>query len=127
MPRSTFVIFLARMVADPALTVQVILRDVPELGYRSHASPARGELCIASPSLASGYWLDRDLTSSAFVSMRGKRFFRTGDIAERGLDDFRVDSVETFRGAAHPPHAANLPATPLASRRVPSGTPPSST
>jgi fatty-acyl-CoA synthase len=48
-----------------------------------------GELVTRCPSLFSGYWDDPAATSSAFVELQGRRYFRTGDIG-------RVDAEGYF-------------------------------
>jgi mycobactin phenyloxazoline synthetase len=42
-----------------------------------------GELYIAGPQVAAGYWRDEEETARAFVSVRGDRAYRTGDRAVR--------------------------------------------
>jgi len=49
-----------------------------------------GELLVAGPNVADGYWKDPGATGRAFIERDGKRWFRTGDIIERTDDDFLV-------------------------------------
>ncbi|MEM8570019.1 MAG: amino acid adenylation domain-containing protein, partial [Pseudomonadota bacterium] len=49
-----------------------------------------GDLCIGGAGLSSGYWQRPDLTGERFITLRGERFYRTGDIAVLSHD-------ETFR------------------------------
>src|SRR5690606_13199351 len=52
-----------------------------------------GELCIAGPQLARGYWNRPELTAKAFVEnplVTGDRIYRTGDLA-RWLPDGNVE------------------------------------
>jgi D-alanine--poly(phosphoribitol) ligase subunit 1 len=48
-----------------------------------------GELLVAGPQLSSGYFGAEDPTRTAFIILRGKRWYRTGDLAYR-------DSIGTF-------------------------------
>lgn len=61
------------------------LRDVPELGYRTSDRPyPRGELCVRSRWLTSGYFGRPDATAAVFDA---DGYFLTGDIVEeRGPD-----------------------------------------
>jgi len=49
----------------------------------------QGELLLGGPQLSSGYFGEDDLTSAGFPMLRGKRWYRTGDLAYR-------DSAGTF-------------------------------
>ncbi len=40
-----------------------------------------GELCIAGPGVARGYWNNDALTREKFIAHDGRRFYRTGDLA----------------------------------------------
>ncbi|MCR9142109.1 MAG: AMP-binding protein [bacterium] len=42
-----------------------------------------GELWLAGPGLALGYWRDTELTSTRFVERDGRRWYRTGDRVRR--------------------------------------------
>ena len=67
--------------------VQVHLLDVPELGYLSSDKPyPRGEICVHTDVMIEGYFKNQAKTDEAFVTVDGKRFFRTGDIGFRRLD-----------------------------------------
>ena len=65
-----------------------------------------GELCLAGPQLAEGYWQRPDLTAKAFVScpfMAGMKMYRTGDLArydEEGRLVYlgRIDNQVKLRG-----------------------------
>ena len=70
--------------------VEVELIDVPELGFFTTDRPLpRGELCVSTMTMSPGYWqlstsdqsADQD-TEQQFVTIRGTRFYRTGDIVE---------------------------------------------
>lgn len=59
--------------------VEVILIEVPELGYYAGGLPERGEICVRTPHMISGY-LGRDSTFD------DAGYFHTGDLGERGAD-----------------------------------------
>lgn len=64
---------------------------------------ARGELWLAGPCLAAGYWQRPELTAAVFVSDGGRRWYRTGDQVsrdERGLFAFhgRTDQQVKING-----------------------------
>jgi acyl-CoA synthetase (AMP-forming)/AMP-acid ligase II len=45
-----------------------------------------GELLLAGPQLASGYWRDGALTNECFITLGGKRWYRSGDLARQDED-----------------------------------------
>ena len=45
-----------------------------------------GELLLAGPQLASGYWRDGALTNERFITLGGKRWYRSGDLARQDED-----------------------------------------
>jgi non-ribosomal peptide synthetase component F len=51
---------------------------------RSGGEP--GELLLAGPQLASGYWRDRSLTDERFMTLDGTRWYRSGDLARQDAD-----------------------------------------
>jgi len=61
-----------------------------------------GEICLAGPGLATGYYQDAILTAQKFVYWHGHRIYRTGDFARRtehGLEYAgRADSFVKNRG-----------------------------
>ena len=64
-------------------SAELQLIDAPELGYTSSDMPyPRGELVAWTPRMTPGYYGDQEQTDAAFVTIGGKRFFRTGDIAQ---------------------------------------------
>ena len=42
-----------------------------------------GEIIVHGPQLMQGYWGQAEATAQAFVTLEGKRFLRTGDLAHR--------------------------------------------
>jgi fatty acid CoA ligase FadD9 len=63
--------------------VDVKLIDVPDLGYLTTDVPARGEICVKTPHMISGYLGDPDSTSERFDE---DGFFHTGDLGVRDPD-----------------------------------------
>ena len=65
-----------------------------------------GELCLAGPQIAEGYWKQPELTAEKFVScpfLPGEKMYRTGDLArynEKGELEFlgRMDTQVKLRG-----------------------------
>ena len=57
---------------------EIKLLDVPEMGYMATDLPPRGELCIKTDTMISGYFNNEEETREKFVD----GFFRTGDIVE---------------------------------------------
>jgi len=51
---------------------------------RSAGEP--GELLLAGPQLAAGYWRDRSLTDDRFTTLDGTRWYRSGDLARQDAD-----------------------------------------
>lgn len=47
---------------------------------------AEGELCIAGPSVLQGYWNKPEWTEKAFLSWKGERWYRTGDLVAEEPD-----------------------------------------
>lgn len=66
------------------LTAKVVDDDLNEV-----AAGTPGELLIAGPQVALGYWKDRDKTKAAFVNdpASGARAYRTGDLVRRPASD----------------------------------------
>ncbi|KAI9014230.1 hypothetical protein DFJ74DRAFT_287896 [Hyaloraphidium curvatum] len=67
-------------VGVPLHYVDVILKDVPELGYTSRDSPnPRGEICCRGPNAFAGYYKEPGKTAE---TIDGDGFVMTGDVAE---------------------------------------------
>lgn len=63
--------------------VDVHLVDVPELGYLTTDDPPRGEICVRTPHMISGYFGDDAAGADQFDA---DGYFRTGDIGRRDPD-----------------------------------------
>ena len=62
-------------------TSNLQLIDAPEMGYSSSDTPyPRGEIVAFSDRLTPGYYNDPAANEKAFITIGGKRYFRTGDI-----------------------------------------------
>lgn len=56
-----------------------LIRNTVENNTLDLEPPLEGELLIAGAQLAEGYWQDEVRTSSAFITLEGERYYRTGD------------------------------------------------
>lgn len=63
-------------VGPPVPNVDVRLESVPEMGYDSLSSTARGEVCIRGDTVFSGYCRREDLTKEVLID----GWFHTGFI-----------------------------------------------
>ena len=78
------------------------------VGFHSELLPRgiAGELCLAGPQIAEGYWKREDLTAEKFVNcpyLEGQKMYRTGDLArynEEGQLEYlgRIDTQVKLRG-----------------------------
>ncbi len=61
-----------------------------------------GEIVIHAPQVMRGYWKNDEATRSAFVEIDGKRFLRTGDLAQIDEDGyyFMVDRLKRMINAS---------------------------
>ena len=61
-----------------------------------------GEIVIRGPQVFEGYWNDPRATAEAFVTVEGKRFFRTGDLGRVDAEGyfFFVDRLKRMINAA---------------------------
>ncbi len=67
----------------------------------------KGELCLHSAQVMSGYWNDAEKTAQAFIYLEtlngNKKFYRTGDLVSRDIDGFfmyhgRIDDQVQIQG-----------------------------
>ena len=47
-----------------------------------------GEIVVSAPQVFKGYWRKPDATAQAFLTLDGKRFFRTGDLGHYDEDGY---------------------------------------
>jgi fatty-acyl-CoA synthase len=61
-----------------------------------------GEIIVHGPQVMQGYWNNEDATRSSFVEIDGKRFLRTGDLAQVDEDGyfFMVDRLKRMINAS---------------------------
>lgn len=61
-----------------------------------------GEILVSGPQVMQGYWGKPDATAAVFVTIDGKRFLRTGDLARQDEDGyfFMVDRLKRMINAA---------------------------
>jgi len=61
-----------------------------------------GEIITHGPEVFQGYWQDPEKTRDAFIEFKGKRFFRTGDLARMDEDGyyFMVDRLKRMINAS---------------------------
>jgi long-subunit acyl-CoA synthetase (AMP-forming) len=72
--------------------VDVKLIDVPELGYLTTDKPPRGEICVKTKHMITGYFKNPDKTAESFVD----GYFRTGDIGVR-VNPVRVEIIDRIK------------------------------
>ncbi|XP_047487259.1 long-chain-fatty-acid--CoA ligase 4-like [Penaeus chinensis] len=73
----------------PCYGVQLTLMDWEDGGYRTTDKPhPRGEILVAGPTVAKGYFRLPMVTQEAFVEHHGQRWYMTGDIGQ--IDDTGV-------------------------------------
>lgn len=78
------------------------LVDVPEMGYLTSDMPhPRGEIVATSGRLTPGYYNNPAANEAAFVTIGGKRHFRTGTVRAHGMGRGAV-------GIVHGPKASHL-------------------
>ena len=71
-------------IGHPYPGMQAAIMDTEAQIVRSDGEP--GELLLAGPQLAAGYWRDRSLTDERFITLDGTRWYRSGDLARQGED-----------------------------------------
>lgn len=73
-------------IGEPYPDMEVLVAD----GALHEMAPGTtGELLVAGPQVAQGYWQDPEQTRSAFVTLPGRsaRYYRTGDLVRRPADE----------------------------------------
>ncbi|KAK6820191.1 hypothetical protein RU639_007482 [Aspergillus parasiticus] len=65
-----------------------------EGGQSVEALGQEEEIWISGNSLAAGYWMDEDLTGERFVSHRGTRYYRTGDLGKWVIREDGARAIE---------------------------------
>ncbi len=71
-------------IGHPYPGMQAAIMDSGGQIVRSGGEP--GELLLAGPQLAAGYWRDRSLTDERFTTLDGTRWYRSGDLARQDAD-----------------------------------------
>lgn len=77
--------------------------EIVDSGLQVVSDGQQGELLLSGPQLSSGYFGAEDLTRHSFPVLRGKRRYRTGDLAYRDLSGTlhhlgRIDNQVKVRG-----------------------------
>ena len=71
--------------------IKIKLRNWEEGNYKvDDPEGPKGELLVSGPVLSNGYWNQPDLTNESFISIKGEKWFCSGDIAH-------IDSVGNLR------------------------------
>jgi len=71
-------------VGAPLPSVELKLKDIPDMNYFSDHSPPQGEVWIRGPSVASGYFNNEEKTKESF---KEGGWFATGDIGQWESDE----------------------------------------
>ena len=81
---TTCIITLGELKADEEVTLGRLLPGVTVVIVDENLQQCNhGELLIAGPGLAAGYFNNPELTAQKFIQWKGKRFYRTGDCVRR--------------------------------------------
>ncbi|WP_010138662.1 long-chain-fatty-acid--CoA ligase [Oceanicola sp. S124] len=82
------------MNVDSRIIDPVTLKELP--------AGETGEIVTHGPQVFQGYWQREDETRAAFLTIEGKRFFRTGDLGYRDAEGyfFMVDRVKRMINAS---------------------------
>ena len=84
----------------PSFDVDARIIDLETLQELGHGE--QGEVVVNGPQVMKGYWNRAEETEEAFITIAGKQFFRTGDIAKYDEEGyfFIVDRVKRMINAA---------------------------
>lgn len=66
------------VVGGPLVNVKLRLKDVPDMNYLSTDMPPRGEVCVFSPCVMEGYFMNPEKTAESFDG----RWFKSGDVGQ---------------------------------------------
>lgn len=66
-------------VGVPTSSIEVKLVDVPEMGYLHTNNISQGEIWLRGPTIASGYYANKEETDKAFTA---DGWFKTGDVGQ---------------------------------------------
>jgi len=109
-------------IGNPYPGMRAAIMDPENQALRMDGKP--GELLLAGPQLAAGYWRDPGLTEERFVSLDGKRWYRSGDLARQDADgcfhhlgrtdnQIKIVLTENTGRTQHFPSIANSNSPPL--------------
>jgi long-chain acyl-CoA synthetase len=79
----------------PVPSIEIKLRDVPDMDYTSKKSPPQGEICVRGPSLMKGYYKRPDLNEDPTIFTEDG-WFRTGDIGQWN-DDGTLSVIDRLK------------------------------
>lgn len=99
---TTFACLISRLYPDKPITLGRPMSNSRVMLLDGQVESDYGEICIAGPGLARGYYENELLTAEKFVYWQGERIYRTGDFARltnHGLEFAgRKDSIVKNRG-----------------------------
>ncbi|PNP56956.1 hypothetical protein THARTR1_02798 [Trichoderma harzianum] len=99
---TTFACLVSRLYPDKPITLGRPMSNGRVMLLDGQVESHYGEICIAGPSPARGYYENELLTAENFVYWQGERIYRTGDFArltDHGLEFAgRKDSIVKNRG-----------------------------
>ncbi|KAL7915494.1 putative non-ribosomal peptide synthetase SirP [Trichoderma velutinum] len=99
---TTFASLVSRLYPDKPITLGRPMSNSRVMLLDGQVESHYGEICIAGPGLARGYYENESLTAEKFVFWQGERIYRTGDFArltDHGLEFAgRKDNIVKNRG-----------------------------
>jgi acyl-coenzyme A synthetase/AMP-(fatty) acid ligase len=117
-------------IGRPHNGVQSILLDETGVSLKEADADQEGELAVAGPQIARGYWMRPEEQARAFVMIDGTRYYRTGDICRRNaagefvfcrradeetkINGYRVNMSEVRAALLANPNVAQCVVFPLA-------------